>query len=150
MPALALPARQAFGGFARPPFGGGQVVPFRRSGPSPALTKANQAIDGLKARLSQARQNASGKGSSVTRIVLTVGGGAAAGALKAKMPVVPVLNIDSRVALSVVAIGAGLFLVKGAFGSMMIDFGAGVAASFVADYVEDMLDGEATVTVEAA
>lgn len=124
------------------PFGGGAVA--RRSGPSPALKKAQEALAATRSRLSAARANTQGKGAAGEAALYTLGGGVLSGAMKAKFP--EVMGYDSRIPAAVVLVGAGMFGVKGRIGGALVNAGAGVAACIVSDFVEDMLDGDESAT----
>lgn len=121
---------------------GAPSLPARRVGPSPALARANAALEATKGKLSIARKNTAGKGGAVEAAVATIAGGAVAGALKAKFPTLPIIGVDSRIGVAVAAIGAGMFVLKGKVGGLLVNLGAGIGATLVSDKVEDMLDGE--------
>lgn len=137
MASFAL-TRPSFTGFRPGGFGG---FPARRSaGTSPALKRTQAALESTRARMRDLRENATGKGAQIEAAVLTVGGGAVSGALKAKLP--EVAGIDSRYIAGAVGAGAGLFVVKGKWGGRLLNLAAGVLACAVSDTVEDLLDGD--------
>lgn len=125
----------------RSPFGAApSQLPARRSvGPSPALARANAALEAAKGKLTIARKNTEGKGGNVEALIATVAGGAAAGALKAKMPLLPIVNVDSRIGAAAACIGAGMFVLKGKMGGWLVNIGGGIAATVVSDKVEEAL-----------
>lgn len=117
-----------------------RAPPVRRAGPSAALVASRNQIEALKKRATALRANAQGKGGNVEAAVLTLVGGAASGAIKAKMP--EIMGVDTRVPVSVVLIATGMFVVKGRMGGWLVNAGAGMAACVVSDQVEDMMDGD--------
>jgi hypothetical protein len=121
---------------------GGAVAVRRKSGPSPALVKAQAALSVARKGAAKARANMGGKGGNLEAAGATLAGGAIAGVLKAKLPLVPVLNIDSRIVATVVFVAAGMFGVKGRIGGLLVNAGAGIGATVLSDKVEDMLDGD--------
>lgn len=126
-------------------------VPARRSGPSPAVSALRGKLEALQNRSKALRANAGGKGGNVEAVIATIAGGAVAGAVKAKFPTV--MGFDTNIGVAALAIGAGLFLVKGRMGGWLLNLGGGVGAVVVSDLVEDMLDGDAgdaPAEVEAA
>lgn len=123
----------------RSPFGQPAQLPARRIGPSPALARANAALEAAKGKLTVARRNTEGKGGNVEALIATTAGGAISGALKAKMPVLPIVNVDSRIGAAAACIGGGMFLVKGKMGGWLVNIGGGIVAALVSDKVETAL-----------
>ena len=123
-------------------------LPARRSGPSPAVTALRGKLEALQQRSRKLRENAGGKGGNIEAAIATVAGGAVAGVVKAKMPTV--MGFDTNIGVAAIAIGAGLFLVRGRMGGWLVNVGAGVGAVVVSDLVEDMLDGGDATVEEAA
>lgn len=115
-------------------------LPARAAGPSAALVSARERIAALQTRSRKLASNASGKGGNIEAALATAAGGAVSGAIKAKMP--EVMGFDTRIPVAVGAVGAGLFLVKGRLGGILVNVGAGVGACVISDLIEDMLDGD--------
>lgn len=104
-----------------------------------SLSQAREALERYKSRLANLREEAKHATRTGVQSLVIVGGGAAAGALAAKMPYLPGTQVPTAAAL-----GAGL--VTAAMTGMLEDqsdniafFGAGMLAAIAARETEKML-----------
>lgn len=115
------------------------AVVVRRVGGA-ALKKAQEGLAKANTRLRNLSKNAGGKGGSMVSTLETVGGGAAAGAIKVYAP--EVMGIDTRLIVGGGGIVAALLApISPKLAAHALSIAAGIAAGYAQDMTEDLLDG---------
>lgn len=103
------------------------------------ISQARSAVERLKSRLANMREEAKAAAKTGTTSLIVIGGGAAAGAVQAKMPTLPGSTVPTAAALGSLLVAAAMTGMLEEQADSVAAFGAGMLAAMAARETEKML-----------